>query len=174
MKKIIETERIILRKAEKLDAKDLLPYIQEEKIKEFVSLPNELNKLSEYIEESENNKKTYRRVIVLKENKKIIGSIILRNIIKMHQKVEIGYRIGNAHEGKGYITESLNGINKYIFLKTEFQRIGARIRVDNEATIHNVEKLGFVKEGRARNYNKKGSISYDLFLFSLLKEDYLK
>lgn len=175
MNAIIESERIILREIEVEDAKSLLEYMQEPKIKDFISLPNQLETLREYIEKVKTkNERITRWVIIKKDDQKIIWSIVLRWFSKKHKKTDIWYRIGEKYEWKWYMTEILKALIKYLIDEEAVERIEAWIRIDNNASIKLVEKLWFEKEWRARNFIKRWDRFYDFLLYGLLKEDFQK
>jgi ribosomal-protein-alanine N-acetyltransferase len=95
----------------------------------------------------------------------------LKNISQKHQRADIGYRIGANYEWKWYMTEILSCFCEYVFSEKEIQRIQARIREDNSASIKLAENIWFIYEGKARNFMKKNGIFYDFLLYGLIKKE---
>jgi RimJ/RimL family protein N-acetyltransferase len=150
---------------------NILEYLNEEKIKEYIWLPESYEDFSKYIQKINAGEKTKRRTIKLKDSKKVIGSIVLRHISKKNKRVDLWYRIGKEHEWKWYMTEVLSEIISYLFKEESMERIQARVRCDNIWSTKLLEKNGFTCEWRARKYIKKGKVLYDFYLFGLLKDD---
>lgn len=169
----IKSHRILLRTPKISDAKTLLDYLQEPKIKKLISLPKTVSKLEEYLKKG-NTKTTMRRTMVLLENKKAIGSVVLREISRKHRRADLGYRIWETYEWKWYMTEILKTFLIYLFEDEKFERIQARVKTDNIASIKVLEKIWFVYEGKARNFAKKGWVRHDFLLYGMIQQDYNK
>ena len=164
----IKSDRMVVREIEISDAKSLLNYLKEPKINTLIELPKTLSGLEKYIREKRSSR---RWVITLRETNEVIGSIVLKNISQKHQRADIGYRIGANYEWKWYMTEILSCFCEYVFSEKEIQRIQARIREDNSASIKLAENIWFIYEGKARNFMKKNGIFYDFLLYGLIKKE---
>ena len=84
-----------------------------------------------------------RMTTILKETGEILGWCGL----KYHPdsaEYDIGYRFFKKYWGKGYGTESATAILRKGFTKPEITRIIARVRIENIASIHVLEKLGLI------------------------------
>lgn len=82
-----------------------------------------------------------RMTTILKETGEILGWCGL----KYHPdtaEYDIGYRFFKKYWGKGYATESATAILGKGLTKPEITRIIARVRIENIASIHVLEKLG--------------------------------
>ena len=60
----------------------------------------------------------------------------------------------------------------YAFRTLDLNRIEAAVLDDNARSIRVIEKLGFQREGLAREYKLVGGRMRDFWLFSLLRRDW--
>jgi [ribosomal protein S5]-alanine N-acetyltransferase len=83
----------------------------------------------------------------------ILGTINYTNIVRgAFQACHLGYQIAAAHEGRGLMTEALRAGNAFVFDEVRLHRIMANYRPENERSARVLERLGFVREGFARDY----------------------
>jgi len=86
--------------------------------------------------------------------------------------LEVGYALVPEERGKGYSTEALNLLLDYSFLTTMVTRVQAHTDVRNIASQRVLEKNGFVKEGTNRkSYFANGEL-HDMFIFSIMREEW--
>ena len=69
---------------------------------------------------------------------------------------EIGYWLGEAHWGKGVMTEALIAVTADVFQRFDLLRIFALPFADNIGSIRVLEKAGYVLEGRLRHSTHQG------------------
>jgi len=62
------------------------------------------------------------------------------------------YQIAQAHEGRGLMTEALRASNRFVFEGLRLHRIMANYRPENERSGRLLERLGFAREGVAKDY----------------------
>ncbi|MBT2641906.1 GNAT family N-acetyltransferase [Bacillus sp. ISL-41] len=176
---ILETERSVLRKVEKDDANSILKYMSNEKVMKFYGLQpfktinDALDEISWY-QSIQNNKTGIRWGITLKEQGVVIGSCGFHNIVSQHFRTEIGFELSKEQWGKGIALEAVEATISHGFQHMNFQRIEALIEPLNGSSQKLVEKLGFIKEGLLRNYEFTRGKFDDLYIYSLLKQDFNK
>ena len=103
----------------------------------------------------------------------LIGGITLSNIRRRAaQFVNLGYWMGEAHAGKGYMTEAVGAVIPFCFETLGLHRIHAAFLPDNAASRRVLEKNGFREEGYAENYLQIDGRWADHVLFSLTRERY--
>ena len=112
-----------------------------------------------------------RWILTLKEDGTPIGTCGFHKWDQRNHHAEIGYDLGTAHWGKGYMTETLQAALLYGFEKMELNRIEAIVYPENTASLRLLERLGFQKEGLLRQFFRHGKQYYDHWLLSLLKEE---
>ena len=112
-------------------------------------------------------------VIVLRESGRVIGSALLFHFDLPSGRAELGYLLGRAHWGAGYMQEAAATLVDYAFGAAGFRRLEAEIDPRNEASARLLERVGFVKEGHLRErWDTKGEVS-DSGLYGLLRSDWL-
>ena len=83
----------------------------------------------------------------------IIGTCSYTNIVRgAFQACHLGYQIGQAYEGRGLMTEALRATNGFVFEGLRLHRIMANYRPENARSARVLERLGFEREGLAREY----------------------
>jgi [ribosomal protein S5]-alanine N-acetyltransferase len=174
---VIETSRLVLRQVTNEDANDILRYLSDEEVMKyyglepFKSINDVLEEISWY-QSIQHNKTGMRWGITLKEQGLVIGSCGFHNGVSQHFRTEIGFELSREHWGKGIAHEAVEAIISYGYENMNVQRIEALIEPPNLASQKLVEKLGFVREGLLRSYEFTGGKFDDLYMYSLLKQDF--
>ena len=145
------TERLMIRPLSVLDADDMYEYAKTPLVGPMAGWPPHTS-LSDTI-----------NVIKLKSNQKMIGTIELYNHY-YHFKAELGYSLNPSYWGNGYATEAAKEVISFGFDYLDLKRIEVGTFLDNYQSQRVCEKLGFIKEGVARN----GYIRYDGKIFDKL------
>ena len=178
--KTLETDRLILRRLTIDDAEsayknwcssDIVSrYVLWEKHKNV----EETKELFKMWEEDYNNLDTFRWIVELKDTKEVIGTIDVCNkkFLKF-STCEIGYCYGEAFWNKGYGTEALKRVLKFLFEEVGLESIYAYHASNNPASGKVMKKSGMTYEGtlRSRIIDKEG-LRNDLISYSMIKEDY--
>lgn len=91
-----------------------------------------------------------------KETKKIIGSIgLIDDPKRQYDRVKmIGYAIGEAYWGKGYMTEAVRKVIQFGFEELELAAISAYCFPSNERSKNILKKCGFEYEGTLKMAEK--------------------
>lgn len=110
-------------------------------------------------------------IITLKDCKKAIGSITVVSKDLNNRVCEIGYNIGEEFWNKGYGTEAIKSVLKYLFSLNLFDIITATCFDDNIASRRVLEKNNFTKEGLLRDRVIINNQKKSLLQFSILKEE---
>ncbi|KYG91102.1 alanine acetyltransferase [[Bacillus] sp. KCTC 13219] len=174
---VLETKRLVLREITKQDANSILNYLSDAEVMKyyglepFKSLDEALDEISWY-QAIQNNKTGIRWGITLKEQGVVIGSCGFHNIVSQHFRTEIGFELSKEQWGKGIATEAVKAIINYGFENMHFQRIEALIEPPNLLSQKLVEKMSFIREGLLRNYEFTCGKFDDLYMYSLLKQDF--
>jgi [ribosomal protein S5]-alanine N-acetyltransferase len=83
----------------------------------------------------------------------IIGTCNYTNIVRgAFHACNLGYQIARSHEGRGLMVEALRATNEFMFDVMRLHRIMANYRPENARSASVLRRLGFVREGVARNY----------------------
>jgi [ribosomal protein S5]-alanine N-acetyltransferase len=168
--------RIVLRRAEEKDAKDLLALYSDESVVQFLPLDlflstEDAKEEMRWYEQIFQNQSGIRWMIEDKQLKKVIGTCGFLNYEKKHNRMEIGYDLAPEFWGQGFMPEALKLIIEFGFSKMRINKIEAKVEPKNKASIRLLEKLGFQKEGLLRQHEFEKGNYIDLLVFSKLSSD---
>lgn len=174
---ILETDRLRLRKVTEEDAGSVLKYLSDSEVmrhiglEPFTTIEEALEEISWY--QSIFEKGTgIRWGITLKEQGEVIGSCGFLNRATQHYRAEIGTELSQDHWGQGIASEAFEAVIRYGFETLQLQRIEALIEPPNTSSQKLAEKHGFIREGLLRNYEFTCGKFDDLYMYSLLKQDF--
>ncbi|QAA35288.1 GNAT family N-acetyltransferase [Clostridium manihotivorum] len=175
---LMETERLIIRRFEKNDWKDLFEYLSQEAVVKYE--PYDV-----YDEKSSIEEAAYRSqsdsffAVCLKENNKLIGNVYFQQQEpKEFLTWEIGYVFNPDYYGQGYATEACKRVMKYGFEELGTHRIIGQCNPENTASWRLLERLSMRREGHFRKpvfFKKDNSgkpIWHDSYEYSILEEEF--
>jgi ribosomal-protein-alanine N-acetyltransferase len=84
--------------------------------------------------------------ITLKDNPKLIGTIVYWNIVKEKDEAEVGYELLPQYRGQGIMREALLKVIEFGFETLKLKTIVADPKAINEQSVKLLEKCGFVKK----------------------------
>lgn len=181
----IETNRLLLRQItlSDSDGRDSLEFINDYSVYRFWGLYDEKRnpeerpvkqvKLDYHYNETMKEYKAGRELswlMELKENRKVIGEIVLYDFL-LDLQADMGYRLNKNYWGHGYATEAGQAIVKFAFETLKLERLQIRCFKNNPASVRIAQKLGFTQEGLIRNGVILNVIT-DYYIFGLLKDEY--
>lgn len=83
----------------------------------------------------------------------VVGTCNLTQIVKgAFRSCVLGYQVGRLHEGRGLMHEALVAAIDHAFRELRLHRIMANYRPENARSARLLERLGFSREGYARDY----------------------
>ena len=96
----------------------------------------------------------------------IVGRVNLTRIRRTHfHSAEIGYRIGEAHNGRGYARDAVRTALEYAFDTLRLQRVEAVASPENAGSIRVLARNGFVQYGHSRRSFQLDGRWYDTLHF---------
>ena len=113
-------------------------------------------------------------VVVEKSTQKSVGTCLLFRYDEGSSRAEIGYVLGRAYWGSGYMEEALRGLIQYAFSTIGLRRLEAEVNPENVASTGLLQRVGFQKEGLLRQRWVGKGEPYDVAVFGLLKDEYLQ
>lgn len=169
----IETGRLLLRPPKQADAPALREFLAQEYVRRY----NCLGKLPtvEKLEELLLSEPERQFSLVRRADGQVLGHIGLEtdSLRFRMEALSLDYYLGEEHAHKGYMSEALEGLLRYLFLQTGTEAVSARAFTENAASLGLLEKLGFTREGTlrraVRTYEGR---CFDDAVFSLLREEY--
>jgi RimJ/RimL family protein N-acetyltransferase len=176
---IIKSNRICLRRLSKEDVDSLFTIFSDPQVMRYWSTPplagrdaaiDLLHEIQDSIE---------RRVIMkwglarLTDNV-VIGTTTLFNLNLENGRAEIGYALGRAHWGHGYMHEALQALIAHAFQVFDLRRLEADVDPRNNNSIRTLERLGFQREGFLRErWCVSGEIQ-DALIYGLLRREWVR
>lgn len=99
----------------------------------------------------------------------VIGTVCFRDITRMvYQSCEIGYKFDEYFWHKGYASEALRKCVQIAFDDLQLHRITAHIMPENISSIRLVERVGFQREGIARESALIRGVWEDHIVYSII------
>lgn len=171
----IETERLLLRRFKREDAKDMyLNWANDSEVTRFLQwVPHRsIEDTQEILETwvtSYSSMEVYSWAMVLKDKEKVIGSIGVVNRFDQHRICELGYCSGREYWNKGFMSEALRGVIEYLFTEVGYNRLEAIHHSENIASGRVMLHAGMLHEGKLRDYrmNNAGDL-VDCDMYSVL------
>ena len=175
----LETERLILRKPQKKDWKDIVEGAGEYDIAsstETIPHPYTKKDAEWFINDSIEKwgKGSYAFFIELKTEKKVIGVMALTGISEFKSTAGTGSWVNKKYWRKGYITEAKIAVNDFAFDTLKLRRLESTVYTHNKASNATQQKMGYILEGMKRKGARSmgsGKI-HDVNVYGLLKEDW--
>jgi RimJ/RimL family protein N-acetyltransferase len=171
----IETDRLILRPPALADAESIFQtYAQDPEVTRYLtwrphtSITETLEFLSGCLAAWQGAQR-FPYVVTLKGADSAIGMIEIR---LDSFKAEVGYGMGRAYWGKGYMTEALRALITWALAQPRIYRVWAICDVDNLASARVLEKAGMQREGLLRREIIHPNISAeprDCYLYAIVK-----
>jgi [ribosomal protein S5]-alanine N-acetyltransferase len=114
----------------------------------------------------------YNLCIVLRSSGELIGGCGLDQIRYDQRNAHVGYWIAHPHWGKGYASEAASLLISATFRELGLHRIHTGVFPNNPRSMRVLRRLGFRKEGRAREDRIVDGRYRDLVLFGLLRKKF--
>lgn len=147
---VFATEHLIIRKFTMEDAQALFKNHLEDEVKTWI--PNESyadikeaqGAISFYVECANNRRLPYVLAVELKETGELIGDTGVNEVEGNCNEAEIGYVICKKYSGKGYATELVNAMTRFVASFFGIDVLYGRVMRGNNASVRVLEKNGYV------------------------------
>jgi len=175
---IITTPRLVLRWISEDDIDSLYAIFSDPQVMRYwstVPLPNReaAAELQREIAEGNESEKMFKWGVALRDSGSVIGTATLFNLNLDNGRAELGYAMGRAYWGKGYMNEALEALVSHAFEVMGLRRLEADVDPRNAASIRTLERLGFQREGFLRErWHVNGEIQDALF-YGLLRHEWV-
>jgi RimJ/RimL family protein N-acetyltransferase len=176
---IITTPRLALRWISENDIDSLYEIFSDPLVMRYwstIPLPNReaAAELQREIAEGNESERMLKWGLALRDSDKVIGTTTLFNLNLDNGRAELGYAMGRAYWGKGYMHEALKALVSHAFETMNLRRLEADVDPRNGASIRSLERLGFQREGFLRErWHVNGEIQ-DAHFYGLLRRERLK
>ncbi|NHJ40917.1 MAG: GNAT family N-acetyltransferase [Asgard group archaeon] len=181
---VIETKRLIVRKYEKNDGKELYDLLERNENREFLKEHIDEATDVQTLEDAEIRVRTYSawweaRIrfvmgIWLKETGNYIGNIWIEPKKWEVPSFEIGYHLDKGFTGKGLATEAVKRSMEFIFKELKAHKIILITRDTNERSYKLAERLNFIKEGHHEESNIENDRRFGLIYYRMFRREFYK
>ena len=161
---VLNTPRLTLRPPELSDAAALvhirsLPMSLTEAQKAVASMVEELQKPF-----------AFHWVITLEGE--VIGRIKAWEVNPYNGYAQLGYDTGPEYRGKGYMTEAVQAVLRFMLLDVQANRVYCSVRESNPASCRVCEKAGMTWEGTMRQHYARQDGGYDdVRIYGIIRSD---
>ena len=176
----LETDRLIISIYENGDGAEFFEILQAN----YAHLQEELSETHELksIEDAEAYVR-YKRVAWL-SRERLVPKIIEKSTGRMIGQLwieprwdrmifEIGYFVEAQSQGKGYITEAVQGIGAFLFAELGARKLEILTKITNTRSIAVAERCGFRQEAQLRERSRTiAGEAVDLLCFGLLRDEF--
>ena len=175
------TERLMLRAPKYSDASDVFEFCSDPDSSRFADWFPHAEKRETYLyiswlkkQAKKPNRKGYTWFVECCETKKVVATISVMGIDASGSIATVGYTLAKEYQHKGYATEMLIAVLKFLFTDLNMVRVQAKVMVENEPSIRLLERVGMQKEGLLRKGAFCKDRCVDVYLYSALKDEFLR
>jgi len=176
---LFQSERLVCRKMTMEDAELYHAWRNDQEVMESTSpfldayTMEETRDFVQHVILGSASSKSY--LLLLKESGKPIGIMSLIHIDPKNRNAECILDIGDKDcWGQGYGAEAMRLLLDYAFLEMNLHRLGLRVFSFNQRAIRLYEKVGFTREGSARQSMFRGGSWHDIIYMGILQSEYVK
>lgn len=165
----LKTERLILNRIEKTDHTNIYHGLSHPEVIKYYGVSyTSLEAVKEQMDWYENLEKSRSGMwwaIREKAGLDFIGAIGINDYQKEHKKAELGFWLVPEFWGQGIIREAGFTVIEFVFNELKLHRLEAYVETKNISSAKTLGKLGFIHEGRMRDYELKDGkyICVDIF-----------
>ena len=173
----LETNRLLLRRLENSDVKEVFALRSNPSTMKFIPRPlvrsdEEALEHIAMINAKIDNNEGINWAITIKGNPRLIGIIGHYRIQPHNYRAEIGYMILPEYYGQGIVTEAIKEVVRFGFEEMNLHSIEAIIDPNNLASERVLQKNGFVKEAHILENEFFDGRFIDTVIYSLLKRNF--
>lgn len=169
----LATPRLTLRELVEQDAPAIFELRSNPEVMRFIPKP-----LNSRIEESLHMIRDFHHAairsdsilwgITVKGSEKVLGYIGFWRILKEHHRAELGYALHPGLWGQGLMHEAVTAAVHHGFHVLGLHSVEATVTPDNTASIHVLERAGFVREGCFKENFLSNGVFLDSVVYSLI------
>ena len=174
---VLATERLLLRRLVAPDAAALFDVFSDPEVMRYWSSAawSAMEQADQYIiaaDEGLARGDNLRLGIEVAAGGQLIGQITLHGFSQQNRRCDVGYALGRAHWGHGYLGEALAAMLDHGFSELDLNRVEADIDPRNAASAKALERMGFRHEGLMRERWIVAGEMCDTAFYGLLKSDW--
>ena len=173
----IESDRLIVRPVGADDLGDLLDVNGDPQVTQFLPYATwqGLDDAAAWLERMQTLASAgtaQQLVVVRKQDRRVIGTVLLFRFDEGSARLEIGYVIGRAQWRQGFAREALVAAIGHAFDAMAVRRIEAEVNPANQASDALLRNIGFTHEGVLRQRWVAHGAAYDVNAYGLLASEW--
>lgn len=103
----------------------------------------------------------------------VIGFVDLSAFQSVHRNAWVGIGLGEpSYWGRGYGTDAMRTLLRYAFSELGLHRVTLTVFEYNERAIRSYQKVGFMAEGRYREFIHRDGRRWDMIFMGILREEW--
>lgn len=166
----LETERLVIRRFEKEDWKQLYTYTSDAEVMKYIPDGVYTEEQAQKFVEENMGDTPEKFAVVLKSENRLIGHMYFHKWFAP-QTYEIGWVFNKAYGNNGYATEAAKALIDYGFAVLQLHRIIATCQPENPPSWRVAEKIGMTKEAHFRKCILTDDGWWDELFYAILEED---
>lgn len=153
MEKIIETERLYLRRMHEGDFNHLCETLQDPEVMYAYEHAFSDAEVGEWLNKQMNRYREYGFglwLMVNAETQEVVGQcgLTMQGVASQQEELEIGYLLNKRFWKYGYATEAAQACKEYAFNALKYDKVVSIIRENNFPSQRVAERIGMEREGR--------------------------
>ncbi len=109
---------------------------------------------------------------VITRESEVIGRVKAWDVNPYNGYLQLGYDMGEEYRGRGYMTEAVRAIVRFMLTEAEANRVFCSVRAGNTASRRVCEKAGMAHEGTLRQHYARQDGGYDdVCIYGIIKAD---
>jgi ribosomal-protein-alanine N-acetyltransferase len=174
---VLRTERLVLRPMAPSDVEFVLRHFGDPAVHRYlvdsepVSTPERAGSIVDFYT-ADSSATRVRWVITSAVDGEPIGTCGFHLRSFGHRRAEIGYDLAPSWWGRGVMSEAMDAAVRHGIGAMGLHRISACVHIENLASLRLAERLGFVREGIARDLFFDGTTYHDHWMLSLLADEF--
>ncbi|MEU8935995.1 GNAT family protein [Streptomyces sp. NPDC048409] len=169
-------KRIRLRGIEPEDWKAFMGFaVDEERLGDLLHPPRSAEEFRAWAKEksvAKSGSDSFGLAVEATDTGQIVGAVGSHRANPQAGWFEYGITMGAAHRRKGYATEAVVMLLRFMFAERRYHKCEARILGRNEASLALHRRLGFAEEGRLRDHVFFAGRHHDLVFMGLLADEF--
>lgn len=175
----LETDRLLLRAIRVSDAADMFDYARRPEVTRYLLWnPHPdvryTKRYLEYLATRYRMGMFYDWALILKAEKRMIGTCGFVRFDCPHNSAEIGYVLHPDYHGKGLMAEAARAVMDFGFSTLDLHRIEARYMVGNDPSRRLMERMGMTFEGVKRQSMLVKGGYRDIGTCAILKNEFYR
>jgi [ribosomal protein S5]-alanine N-acetyltransferase len=104
----------------------------------------------------------------------LVGTCTLARLDVTNRRAELGFALGRAFWGRGYMEAALPAVMEFAFSRLGLHRLVADADPRNIPSIRTLERLGFLREGLLREHYLIQGEAQDAVVYGLLRSEWTR